>query len=57
MTDSKKRKEFKLKENEAIQFTFDLEHDKAEDVVKEMVCWSLVEALLPHCGSDELVHA
>lgn len=35
--DPKKRKEYKQKENEAIQFTFDIEADKAEEVVKEMV--------------------
>ncbi|KRZ94426.1 Serine/threonine-protein kinase WNK1 [Trichinella sp. T8] len=35
--DAKKRKEYKQKENEAIQFPFNLQMDKTEDVVKDMV--------------------
>ncbi|CDW54962.1 protein wnk isoform l; protein wnk isoform h; pro tein wnk isoform c; protein wnk isoform b [Trichuris trichiura] len=35
--DEKKRKEYKQKENEAVQFSFDLLNEKAEDVVREMV--------------------
>jgi len=33
----KRRKEYKQKENEAIQFTFDMASDKPEEVAKEMV--------------------
>lgn len=35
--DEKKRKEYKQKENEAIQFTFDLAIDKPDEVTREMV--------------------
>ncbi|KRZ71824.1 Serine/threonine-protein kinase WNK1 [Trichinella papuae] len=35
--DAKKRKEYKQKENEAIQFPFNLQMDKTEDVVKDML--------------------
>ncbi len=34
----KKRKDYKQQENEAIQFTFDINGDKPEDVSREMVC-------------------
>ena len=37
VVDPKKRKD-KHKENEAIQFDFDLEKDFAEEVAQEMVC-------------------
>lgn len=37
VTDEKKRMDYSQKENEAIQFTFDLNNDKAEEVTKEMV--------------------
>ncbi|KRY69720.1 Serine/threonine-protein kinase WNK1 [Trichinella pseudospiralis] len=40
--DAKKRKEYKQKENEAIQFPFNLQMDKTEDVVKDMVKCHLV---------------
>lgn len=40
--DPKKRKEYKQKENEAIQFKFDLENDTADSVVREMVFQSLI---------------
>lgn len=35
--DEKKRREYKQNENEAIQFSFDLNNDKADEVAKEMV--------------------
>ncbi len=35
--DEKKRKDYSQQENEAIQFTFDLNNDRAEEVAKEMV--------------------
>uniref|UniRef100_A0A5S6R1U4 non-specific serine/threonine protein kinase n=1 Tax=Trichuris muris TaxID=70415 RepID=A0A5S6R1U4_TRIMR len=41
--DEKKRKEYKQKENEAIQFSFDLLNEKAEDVVREMVTAQLIQ--------------
>ncbi|KFD52644.1 hypothetical protein M513_06491 [Trichuris suis] len=41
--DEKKRKEYKQKENEAVQFSFDLLNEKAEDVVREMVTAQLIQ--------------
>lgn len=41
MVDPKKRRD-KHKENEAIQFEFDLDNDQAEDVALEMVTYQLI---------------
>ncbi|CAI4227529.1 unnamed protein product [Auanema sp. JU1783] len=35
--DEKKRKQYRFKENEGLQFAFDIENDKAEEVVQQMV--------------------
>lgn len=35
--DEKKRLLYKFKENEGLQFAFDIEQDKAEDVVSQMI--------------------
>lgn len=34
--DEKKRTQYKFKENEGLQFAFDIEQDKAEDVVQQV---------------------
>lgn len=41
MVDPKKRRD-KHKENEAIQFEFDLDNDQAEDVALEMVTYQFI---------------
>uniref|UniRef100_F1KQ29 non-specific serine/threonine protein kinase n=1 Tax=Ascaris suum TaxID=6253 RepID=F1KQ29_ASCSU len=35
--DEKKRKQYRFKENEGLQFAFDIETDKAEEVVQQMI--------------------
>ena len=35
--DEKKRTQYKFKENEGLQFAFDIEVDKAEEVVQQMI--------------------
>lgn len=35
--DEKKRAQYKFKENEGLQFMFDIETDKAEEVVQQMI--------------------
>ncbi|PAV66549.1 hypothetical protein WR25_22555 [Diploscapter pachys] len=35
--DEKKRKQYKFKENEGLQFVFDIENDTAEEVVQQMI--------------------
>lgn len=35
--DEKKRTQYKFKENEGLQFAFDIEADKAEEVVQQMI--------------------
>uniref|UniRef100_A0A0N4U3W6 non-specific serine/threonine protein kinase n=1 Tax=Dracunculus medinensis TaxID=318479 RepID=A0A0N4U3W6_DRAME len=35
--DEKKRKQYRFKENEGLQFAFDIESDKAEEVVQQMI--------------------
>ncbi|CAG9533409.1 unnamed protein product [Cercopithifilaria johnstoni] len=35
--DEKKRKQYRFKENEGLQFAFDIEADKAEEVVQQMI--------------------
>ena len=35
--DEKKRTQYKFKENEGLQFAFDVELDKAEEVVQQMI--------------------
>ncbi|CAJ0932726.1 unnamed protein product, partial [Mesorhabditis belari] len=35
--DEKKRKQYKFKENEGLQFAFDIENDTAEEVVQQMI--------------------
>jgi len=35
--DEKKRTQYKFKENEGLQFMFDIESDKSEEVVQQMI--------------------
>lgn len=35
--DEKKRTQYKFKENEGLEFAFDIEQDKAEEVVQQMI--------------------
>ena len=35
--DEKKRKQYRFKENEGLQFAFDIETDNAEEVVQQMI--------------------
>ncbi|KAK0399205.1 hypothetical protein QR680_002938 [Steinernema hermaphroditum] len=37
VVDEKKRKQYKFKENEGLQFAFDIETDRAEEVVQQMI--------------------
>ena len=37
VSDEKKRTQYKFKENEGLQFAFDVEQDKAEEVVQQMI--------------------
>uniref|UniRef100_A0A914I1U0 non-specific serine/threonine protein kinase n=1 Tax=Globodera rostochiensis TaxID=31243 RepID=A0A914I1U0_GLORO len=43
--DERKRAQYKFKENEGLQFTFDIEVDKSEEIVQQMV----EQQLIPDC--------
>uniref|UniRef100_A0AC34GPS7 Non-specific serine/threonine protein kinase n=1 Tax=Panagrolaimus sp. ES5 TaxID=591445 RepID=A0AC34GPS7_9BILA len=45
VSDEKKRTQYKFKENEGLQFAFDVDVDKAEDVVHQMI----VQGHIPDC--------
>ncbi len=48
----KKRKDYKQKENEAIQFIFDLKNDEPGEVAKEMVGTSGVVSIGPQSSDS-----